>query len=42
MVTAHSSLGYLRHLRPKANFAMAPVTEAGHIVGCMVNSIRMY
>jgi hypothetical protein len=27
MVTMNSSLGYLRHLRPKANFALADATE---------------
>jgi hypothetical protein len=42
VVTTHTSLGYLRHLRPKANFGLAPTTEAGHTMGCKVNGMRMY
>jgi hypothetical protein len=41
-VTTHSSLGYLRRLRSKASLTLALVTEAGHIGGCRVNSMRMY
>jgi hypothetical protein len=35
-------LSYLRYLRPKENFALAPATKAGHTVGCKVNNMRMY
>jgi hypothetical protein len=38
----HSLLGYMRHLRPNANLTLAPVTKAGHIVGCKVNRMRKY
>jgi hypothetical protein len=41
-VTMHSSLGYLRRLRPKVDLAMVPVTKVGHIAGCRVNNMRMY
>jgi hypothetical protein len=42
LVTMYSSLGYLRHLRPKANLALALVAEFEHIAGCRVNSMKMY
>jgi hypothetical protein len=41
-VTMYSSLSCLRHLRPKVDLALVPVTEFGHIVGCRVNSMKMY
>jgi hypothetical protein len=42
MVTTHSLLGYLRHLRSKVNLTLAHVTEVGHIVGYRVNSMKTY
>jgi hypothetical protein len=42
MVSTHSLLGYLRHLRSKANLALAPATEAGYTMGCKVNNMSMY
>jgi hypothetical protein len=42
MVTMHSLLGYLRHLRSKANLTLAPVIEARHTVGSKVNNMRLY
>jgi hypothetical protein len=41
-VTTHSSLSYLRCLRPKADLAFVPVPEAEHIAVCRVNSKKMY
>jgi hypothetical protein len=41
-VTMYSSLGCLRHLRLKADLALAPMTECGRIVGCMKNNMKMY
>jgi hypothetical protein len=41
-VTMHSLLGYLRHLRPKAELALVHATKAGHIAAGRMNSMRMY
>jgi hypothetical protein len=41
-VTMHSLLCCLRHSRPKADLALALMTEFGHIAGCRVNSMKMY
>jgi hypothetical protein len=41
-VTMSSSLDCLKHLRPKANVALAPVTEVEHNAGHMVNITKMY
>jgi hypothetical protein len=40
-VTVYSSLGCLRHLRLKADLALALVTGFEHIAGCRVNSMKM-
>ena len=42
MVTTHSLLDYLRHLRLNVNLTVTPVTEAGHSMGYKVNIMRMY
>jgi hypothetical protein len=41
-VTMHSLLGYLRHLRSKADSSLALAIEFGHIAGCRVNNMKMY
>jgi hypothetical protein len=41
-VTMYSSLGCLRHLRPKTDLALALATEFEHIRGCRVNSMKIY
>jgi hypothetical protein len=41
-VTMHSSLGYLKRLRLKADLALVPMTKVVHIAGCRVNNMRMY
>jgi hypothetical protein len=41
-VTMHSSLGYLRHVRPKVDMTLALATEFGHIAGYRVNNMKMY
>jgi hypothetical protein len=41
-VTTHSSPGCLRHSRLKADLAFAFVAKFERIVGCMVNSMKMY
>jgi hypothetical protein len=42
LVTMYSPLGCLRHLRSKADLALAPVTEFEHFVECRVNCMKMY
>jgi hypothetical protein len=41
-VTMYSLLGCLRHLSPKVDLALAIATKFGHIVGCRVNSMKVY
>jgi hypothetical protein len=41
-VTMCSSLGCLKHLRPKADVALAPVTWVEHTRGHTVNNMKMY